>query len=68
MECEFCEMYETGKTITERLYGDDSEFTAELKVALVTETYRDGYNTGTLRDRAVKFTFCPECGKKLVED
>jgi len=57
-ECPICERIEYVK----RIGGNRNNIT--FKVALVEDSNRGGIFQGRLRHRAVKFNFCPICGKK----
>lgn len=57
-ECQICELIKDVK----RIGGNRSNIT--FKVALVEDRSRDGIFHGRLTYRAVRFNFCPICGKK----
>ncbi len=56
-ECPICERIEDVK----KTGGNRSSIT--FKVALIEDSNRDGIFRGRLTHRAVRFTFCPICGK-----
>lgn len=57
-ECMICERIEEIK----RIGSDINSIT--FKVKLVEDSNRDGVFRGRLMHRAVRFNFCPICGKK----
>lgn len=57
-ECPICELIEDVK----RIGGRRASIT--FKVALVEDSNRNGIFCGRLTYRAVRFNFCPICGKK----
>lgn len=56
-ECPICERIEDAKRI-----GSNRNIT--FKVALIEDSTRDRIFCGRLTYRAVRFNFCPICGKK----
>lgn len=57
-ECPICERIEDVKRI------GSNRVNITFKVALVEDSNRDGIFRGRLTHRAVRFNFCPNCGKK----
>ena len=57
-ECPICELIEDAKRIGGR------RVSITFKVALVEDSNRNGIFCGRLTYRAVRFNFCPICGKK----
>jgi hypothetical protein len=57
-ECPICERIEDVK----RIGSNRNNIT--FKVALIEDSNRDGIFCGRLTHRAVRFNFCPICGKK----
>jgi len=57
-KCPICELIEDAKKI------GSNRSSITFKVALIEDSSRDGIFRGRLTHRAVRFTFCPICGKK----
>lgn len=61
-QCQFCELLEWKKS------REDEELPSEYTVALVDESYYNGYPSGKITHYGYKLNFCPECGKPMIEE
>lgn len=78
-KCIFCEEYRSHKAVNDFKrnhpeYYDDGYLLYEIKVAMVTRTWRPGYKRQASRVTDYRYrgcgyalNFCPECGRELKD-